>query len=398
LIIESIRISWSSLVNKKLRLALTVLGIAIGVAAIVGLLSVGFGMQSAITESMEQFGSDKIMVMAGGGMGGMGGLSGASLESDDLDEIRKIKGVDDASGMILKMLPVKFKDEIKTTYIIGIDANDVKTFFSEMQSFKIADGDFFQKGDKDVVTIGKIVASGLFEKDVKVGNDIYIDNKKVEVTGIMSEIGNPQDDSQIYVPLDTMNELVGDTNELSYIIVKASDPGKVDSVAQDVEDYLDKKYGEKNFMAYTSEQVAQSVSQIFSMISIVLGGIASIALLVAGIGIANTMYMSVMEKTREVGVMKAIGATNKHIMEIFLVESAIIGMLGGLIGIIIGFGVSVAVTYYAKTAGISMLKATVTPELAIGGLLFAVILSMIFGLLPARKASKMNPVDALRYE
>ena len=395
MIIESIKISWSSLVNRKLRLGLTVLGIAIGVAAIVGLLSVGFGLQNAITESMEQFGSDKIMVMGGGAMGSLGG---ASLESNDLDEIKRIKGVDEAGGMIFKVLPVKFKDEIKTAYVIGIDSADAEKFFSEMQSFKIADGRFFKQGDKDATTIGKIVGSGLFEKDVKVGNDLYIDNTKIEVVGIMGEIGNPQDDSQIYVPLDTMKEIIGDTDELTYIVIKASDVSKVDSIAQDVEDYLDDKYGKENFKAYTSEQVAESVGQIFSIISIVLGGIASIALVVAGIGIANTMYMSVMEKTREVGVMKAIGATNKHIMEIFLVESAIIGMLGGLIGIIIGFGVSAVVTYYAKMSGISMLEATVTPELAIGGLLFAVILSMIFGLLPARKASRMNPVDALRYE
>ena len=396
MIIESIRISWSSLVNRKLRLGLTVLGIAIGVAAIIGLLSVGFGLQNAITNAMEQFGSDKIMVMAGGG--GMSGLGGASLESDDLSEIKKIKGVDEAGGMILKIMPVKFKNEIKTSYVIGIDSADAEKFFSEMQSFKIEDGRFFKQGDKDVATIGKNIGSGFFEKDVKVGNDLYISNTKVGVVGIMGEIGNPQDDSQIYVPLETMNKIVGQTNELSYIVIKASEPSKVDSVAKDVQKYLDDKYGEKNFKASTSEQVAQSVSQIFSIISIVLGGIASIALVVAGIGIANTMYMSVMEKTREVGVMKAIGATNTQIMEIFLVESAIIGILGGLIGIIIGVGVAAGVTYYAKASGISMLQATVTPELALGGLLFAVILSMIFGLLPARKASKMNPVDALRYE
>lgn len=394
---ENLRISWNSLLNKKVRLVLTVLGIAIGVAAIIGLMSIGYGLEFAITEQLESFGADKVMVFGGSFQAAAAG-GGAAMNSNDLDEISKIKNVERASAMTYEIIPTTFKGEVQTTYLVGIEAEDMKEFFLDMQGVEFDQGDFFDAGDEGVAVIGSIVASGLYEKDVKLRQDIEIKGKTLEVVGILKSVGNPQDDSQIYVSLDTYAEITGKEDEFAFVIVKASDADDVDEVAKDIEEYLDDEYGEDTFSAFTSEQIVQQVGEIIGVISITLIGIASIALLVAGVGIANTMYMSVIERTREIGVMKAIGATNTHVLQLFLIESIIIGFIGGIVGVLLGTGIAYGVTYYAQASGLGILRAVVTPELVAYGIGFAIVASIIAGILPAREAARKNPVDALRYE
>jgi len=394
---ESLRISWNSLLNKKVRLALTVLGIAIGVAAIVGLMSIGYGLESAIVEQMEDFGADMVMVFGGSFQSAAAG-GGASMNTNDLDEINDLKNVKQASAMAMEILPTKFKDEVVTTYLVGIEGDDMAEFFEDMQAVEFDQGSFFDSGDKNVAVIGSIVASGMYEKDVKLRQEIEIKGVSLKVVGILKSIGNPQDDSQIMVPLETYQDVTGKEDEFNYVMVKVTDADKAESVSEDILEYLDDEYGEGTFSAFTSEQIIEQVGQIIGVISITLIGIASIALLVAGVGIANTMYMSVVERTREIGVMKAIGATNKHILQMFLIESLIIGLIGGVVGVILGSGLAYGISYYAQSAGLGILQAAVTPELVISGIAFAVVASVVAGILPARKAAKKNPVDALRYE
>jgi len=195
-----------------------------------------------------------------------------------------------------------------------------------------------------------------------------------------------------------MRELVGGKDTLTLIYAQVSNTDNIDNIADKIKDKLEDKYGENTITTLTSEQMAEMTSSIFSILTFVVGGIASISLIVAGVGIANTMFISVMERTKEIGVMKAIGATNYNIMEIFLIESAMLGFIGGSIGCVIGYALSVLVNVFAAGMLPITFEATVTLEMIALGLGFSVVVGIVSGIWPARRAAKLQPVEALRYE
>ncbi len=374
---------------------LNVLGIIIGIAAIVALISIGEGMQSSIEEAFEDFGADKIIVMAGG-FQGMASGTGVSLEDDDVKLIEHISGVSDAAGMVYNQYPIKHRDEFATVYVAGLEAEDAKDFFEDVASFEFESGRYYKKGERKVVVVGSRVKTA-FDKELDVGDKVEIKDMDFKVIGILKSTGSPQDDRMIMMSIDDYRDIFGETEELTMIYASATNADNAHKVAEKIEEELDDKYGEDVFSAISSEQLAEQISGIFDMITLVLAGIASISLIVAGVGIANTMLMSVMERTREIGVMKALGATNYQVMEIFLIESAMLGFFGGIFGIILGVVMSQAISFYGETLFFA-LKTSVTPELALFALGFSVIVGVISGVWPARRAAKMNPVDALRYE
>lgn len=394
---EGLKISLYSIKRKKFMFLLNILGVVIGIAAIVALISIGEGMQASIEEAFEDFGADKIIVMAGGLQGMAGGFgSGVSLEEADVKLIERVPGVVKASGMTFSQYPIKYRKESIVVYISGIGAEDAKDFFEDIASVEFESGRIYKKGEDKVVIIGSRVKTA-FDKDLKVGDSLEIKGTKFKIVGIMKSIGSPQDDNSVTMPLDTYRDLFGKSDELTMIYASATDADRAMRVAKDIEEELDDKYGEGIFSAITSEQLADQISSIFDMITLVLAGIASISLIVAGVGIANTMMMSIMERTREIGVMKAIGATNYQVMEIFLIESALLGFFGGIFGIVLGTGMSKAISFYGQTFFFA-LNTAVTPQLALFALGFSVIVGMLSGAWPARRAAKMNTVDALRYE
>ncbi len=399
-------IVWGSLRYRKLRSWLTMLGIFVGIAAVVSLISLGQGLQGAINEEFEKMGTNKIMVEAGGavfqGPPG-GGYTSEKLTDDDAKVIERVKGVDMVGKLISKSAKTEFRDDVKYTFVSGMPTDETRRVIEEMQSFEVVQGRDLKSSDNYKVIIGDLVAKGeLFDKKVKLRDRIKIRDKEFKVVGIMGPIGNPADDKSMIIPYDTSVDLF-EMDEISIIIVQTKDGVDVNQVTEaikkELRDYRNVDEGEEDFRAYTFQQLMESFQTIFSIVQAVVIGIAAISLLVGGIGITNSMYTSVLERTKDIGIMKAIGARNSDIMKLFLIESGFLGLVGGAIGIVIGIGLSKTVEIViTKMYGIIYLKAHFPWYLILGALAFSFIVGSLSGVMPARQASKMKPVDALRYE
>jgi putative ABC transport system permease protein len=386
---------------RKLRTFLTMLGIFVGIAAVVSLISLGQGLQGAITEQFESLGTNKLMIVPKGGLYGMG--SSAVLDKDDLKVIQNARGIRNAGGFVTKIATVEFSNERKYTWISGLPQDESRKVISDISSFEIVKGRDLKKSDKYKTIIGSFLAKGdFFDKKVSIGDKLVVQDKKFEVVGILGTIGNPQDDSQLIVPLDTAVDLFGGKEEYVTImadVIDGQEPSKVaESLTRTLRRHRGLKEGEEDFSIQTFEELLESFSSIFLIVQSVLIGIAAISLLVGGIGIMNTMYTSVFQRTNEIGIMKAIGARNSDIMKIFLIEAGFLGMVGGAVGILIGFLIGKSVELAAAQAGLEMFKASFPWYLILGALAFSFIVGCIAGGFPARQASKLKPIDALRYE
>jgi len=392
-----------SIKHRRLRSWLTMIGIFIGVAAVVSLISLGQGMQSSIESQFEMMGANKLIIMPGVGMGMM--PTSEELTSKDLAIIEKVKGVEIVTEMIYSSSLIEFKDEARHTLVIGLPTDDSANIFKDMQGFETEEGRDLKEGDKLKIVIGYLIArdTGFFEEGVGIRDRIIIKGEEFRVVGIMEQVGNPQDDRQVYIPLDTAREIFEREGEIDAIYVQVKSGFEPTEIAEDIEeelrDFRNEKEGEETFSIQTFEQILESFNTIFGIVQAVLVGIAGISLLVGGIGIMNTMYTSVLERTKEIGIMKAVGARNSDILLLFLVESGLLGLFGGFIGVVIGLGFAKAVEFIiSNNLGIDLLKVAIDPVLITGSLLFAFVIGSLSGMFPARQAARMKPVDALRYE
>lgn len=391
--------------RRKLRSWLTVIGIFIGIASVVALISVSYGMEAAIKEQLSSMGTNKIMVSPGSGTFGMSALgTSAKLTNEDMDVIGKVSGVQYATGMIYGSERVKYQKESKYSFIIGLplDTDSLK-LFQDMQGFEIAEGRFMNDGSANELVIGwNLAYNDFFKRNAGIGKNIEIQGEKFKIVGIMNKIGNPQDDSQVYMSMDTAQTLFNKEDEYDMILVQTKEDN-VDSIAEDIKkklrDFRDEKKGEETFQVQTFEKMIESVGSILAMVRTVIVAIAAISLLVGGIGIMNTMYTAILERTKEIGTMKAVGARNSDILMIFLFESGIYGLVGGIGGVSIGLGLGKLTEIIARNyLGVAYIKASFAWWLIVGALLFSFITGCLSGVAPAIQASRMKPVRALRYE
>lgn len=388
--------------RRKLRGWLTILGILIGITAVVSLVSLGQGLETYINEQFEKMGSDKIMISPGGNlMGSM--MSNMKMTQKDLDAVENVRGVKLAGGWIYQQANIKFRDETKTTFIIALPQDETKDIISSMQMFKMLYGRDLNKDDSKKIVIGISLYEGkFFDEKVNLRDIITIKGAEFKVIGILDRIGNPQDDSQVYISVDDAREVLDEPEDYNMLIVQVVKGTDINNVGETIKKQLrktrDVKEGEEDFSVQTSEQIMKTSMSILGIVQAIIVAIAAISLLVGGIGIMNTMYTSVLERTREIGIMKAIGARNSDILAIFLIESGMIGLIGGAIGAAIGMALSKLAEFGASQAGVGILKISFSPFLIGGALLFSFATGAISGILPAIQASKMKPVEALRYE
>jgi putative ABC transport system permease protein len=397
------KLALKNLGKRKVRSWLTILGIVISVAIIFVLISLSVGLRDAVNQQFEILGSDKFFIMPKGQAGAPGAGGAVELTTHDVDIIKGVSGVRDITGITAGNAEVEFEKQTKYFMVVGIPLDQLK-LYTESTNIKMIDGRALKEDDKGKVIIGyDFEFSAVFDKPVKPGDDFLINNKSFTVIGIVDRIGNPQDDKNIIMPIDDFSALFNSGNRVDQIVVRVQSGEDIKAVANRVSARLTKSRGltekTKDFTITTPEELLSSFGIILNVITAFLVGVASISLLVGSIGIANTMYTSVLERTREIGTMKAVGARNSDILFIFLIESGLIGLVGGIIGVVLGFGIAKSVEYVGvESLNTTLLRAAVPWYLVLGCLVFAFLIGSLAGVFPASRASKLKPVDALRYE
>ena len=400
---EGFLMAWSSLIANKMRSLLTMLGIIIGVAAVIALVSIGYGVRQQITESISSLGSNLLMVYPGAPRTpGVRPVAGANktIKLSDYEAISKMDSVQAASPVAANSYLTVYMSKNWTTTVNGANAD-----FQYVNNWTMKSGRFITDSQIErrerVAVIGATVAKNLFGNEDPIGKDIRIHKNSFKIVGVLDEkgsgaMGNDQDDV-IVVPYTTMMERVMGVDYLRMIYIQAKEGQDLERVQADIENILRVRHGIKNpdlddFNVNNMTSIMKAVEENTATMTLFLGAVAAISLLVGGIGIMNIMLVSVTERTREIGVRKALGATYRTIITQFLIEAVVISLVGGAIGIIVGIGASQLIATVAK------LKTVVTTGPILLSFGFSMSIGLVFGLYPARKAAKLNPIDALHYE
>ena len=402
---DAITLVFSNFRHRQKRSLLTIVGIFIGIAAVVSLISLGQGMNDAISKQFATVGGDKIIVQAkSSGFGPPGSLSAGQVTTKDLDAIKREQGVEIAAGRLLKVATVEFNNHQQSQFLTTLPNDQTANLIIEANNYKPGIGRLIRPADQGKIMIGEgLSEKTLFGKSIQTGNKILINGQQFEVAGILSRLGDPARNKAIVMNENDARILLHLPEEYSVLVAKASsgtDPRELSNrLKKTLRREREEKEGRETFDIQTSDQLIQTFTTILNIVISVVVGISMISLLVGGVGITNTMYTSVVERTREIGIMKAIGATNQHILTIFILEAGILGIAGGIVGILIGIILSKTVEYEAAQAfGPSLLQASFPLPLVVGALGFSFVVGCIAGIIPALRASHLSPVEALREE
>ena len=400
---ESFLMAWASLIANKMRSILTMLGIIIGVAAVIALVSIGNGVKQDIQNSISSLGSNLLMVMPGaprtpGVRPSQGSMK--SLKVSDYQAISKLDGVKAASPYTANSYVTIYQSKNWTTTVSGVSSN-----FQDVNNWTMAEGRFISSKNVEnrerVAVVGQTVVKNLFAGEDPVGKEIRVKNIPFRVIGVLNSkgngtMGNDQDDT-IFIPYTTAMERVEGVDYLRMVYVVASDDNSIDRLQSDIENLLRVRHSIKDtnlddFNIQNMKSIMETMEQTTGTLTLFLGAVAAISLVVGGIGIMNIMLVSVTERTREIGIRKALGATYFVIVTQFLIEAVVISLMGGLIGIALGIGASKLI---GLASGMSTVISVPTIVLSFA---FSMAIGLVFGIYPARKAAKLNPIDALHYE
>ena len=402
---QTISMAFKAIAGNKVRSFLTMLGVIIGVMSVIVLVAIGQGTTASVTESISSMGTNlltvNIMTRSVGGKNAMrGGMNASSnskgtviLKLDEILELEQDESIAYVSPTCTGNLTVKAGSTNTTASVMG-----VLPAYQYIINQGVEQGRYIIDADVDnrsaVCVIGVDLAQDLFGNTNVVGNTVYIDGRKFKIVGVLESKGTSMtgsSDESIVLPF-TLAQRMLESTTISSIYVSAVDSLSVDAAQESVERFLYKKYqNESTYSVMNQTQMLETANETASTLSLMLGGIAGISLLVGGIGIMNIMLVSVTERTREIGIRKAIGAKRRNILLQFLIESVVISGLGGLLGLVLGYGLMHVLENYV---GMSLSMSLGVAELAIA---FSMGVGVIFGLYPANKASCLKPIDALHY-
>lgn len=396
-----------SLWSNKLRTSLTMLGMIIGISSVVGVTSVGQGVQKATEEQIQSLGANVILVLSGASRSGginMGGGSASTLTVDDAEAVGKQASAAKAVTAFLQRggIQVVYGGENLATTVIGTDLN-----YPEVKDSYPSQGLFFTQTDLDkanpVVVLGSKVKEELFGEQEAVGAEIRIQKQQFRVIGVMppkGAVGSIDQDDRVFIPLTNMSSRIVGNNAISGVSisgfwVSADDSNQLEAIQFQVTNLLRLRHNIyppelDDFRIINQVDIANTYTSIVSMFTVMIGAIAGISLIVGGIGIANIMLVSVVERTKEIGIRKAMGATNEAILSQFLTEAIVISSVGGCIGIGLGVGIAIA------SSSIMKIPLVVSPWSIVTGFGISATVGLVAGVVPATNAAKLDPITALR--
>ena len=384
---------------RKFRFTLNLIGILIGCTAVTGLISLTQGLNEEVGTMLDRFGPDNLMILPGSLEMGAGIIASQPFNWRDLDVIRRVADIELVTPVMgNKMASFTKQGKKKFAFVYGVEA----VYFDMNPGWKVEEGRNVRRGDTAIVVLGHNLAypSDVDGPLVEVGDrltlEIRVEGEDKEMTfrviGIMEKMGglggiSSDEDNSLFMPLRTCQQFFEEGGEYQYIAAQVNEVENVPKVVVELQERLG---DEVTIMS--SESMRDLVGSVLGAIEGVLGGVAAISLVVAGVGIINTMTISVMERTREIGVLKAIGAKSRDVLLLFLSEAFLTGLIGGAIGALLGFALSQVIGDYIN------MPVSTSPDLGIGVTGFAILTSVLSGLYPAWRAANLNPVDALRYE
>ncbi len=406
---DSLLYALKNMRNRSLRSWLTITGLVVGVIAIVVILAVSEGFNQEINSQLSAFSPDTIIVYPSANAistltSGSGGFARApttgKLFQNDVDSIKSIPGVKTVSRILFGRSSLSYKGDNITGTVFAMDRDGFDQFAGYLD---IETGRLYNDGEKGVVVLGADAATQTFgKKQLSVGSVLEINGQDFRVVGILKRIGtsfSSHDDKAIYVSYDEGKDLFSDQylpNEVALVYLQIDpgyDPSQIKSIIeQKLASNHHVRMDQLDFSVITAAQVYEIVSTVLTAVELVLGGVTLIASVVGAIGIANTMFMNVLERTGEIGILKSVGATRNDILRIFLIESAIIGFAGGVIGLALGFVILQIMHDYFGVPVFLRLRIIAFV------FLFSIGTGLLAGLIPSLRASRLDPVDALRYD
>ncbi len=416
---DIITLTLKNIIYRKIRSWLTILGVIIGIAAVVALVSLGDAIQALINEELSGLGGDKLIITPGVAQqsfsrnSNMQGEAQATITTNTInaepltlkqaESISKLPNLIGVSPVVQKRYEVTFRSEYSLLNTQFVKPADMKL----VEQPELIEGRWLLPNDKLSCVIGYNVAKNVFSNEVRRGDIIKVNRKSCRVVGVLKKKGGfTSVDDYVFININTIKTFVSDyDNSLAYIYVRVKDTEKLNQTENEITNLLLKlhKKVEKDFTILSFASIKERVNTITTLITAFLGGIAAISLLVGGIGISNTMFTSVMERTREIGIFKAIGAKSRDIMLLIISEAGIISLIGGVIGVIAGLGLAQIMIYllpimFKNMSATSEFKLVINPLLLIVSLLISFLVGIISGYLPAKKAASLNPIEAIWYE
>lgn len=390
---DIINIIIKNIKSRKLRGYLTILGIVIGVMTIVALMSLGDGLSNAVERQFSFLGSDVVIVFPAGLTGPPAGSNG--FEENEIRFLDKVGGIKYKYNLIFQFGEITYKNQEYFGPINAFDMDRAERKFLD-EGVDVITGRFYDNDESGVVVLGYKLAKEYFDEEIRVGNKVSIRERDFRVVGILEKTSGSLDD-RVFMPADDLRDLY-QTTIVNAVNFKAGEGRELNELKEDVENLMKKNFDEDEYDINTQEDLLKQVNQILGVVQGFLVAIAAISIIVGAVGIMNSMYTAVLERTKEIGIMKAVGATNSLIAIMFTLESGFLGFVGGLLGTAIGLGISYSVQVVAATLGFDFLIIQIDPVMIIEVLSGATILGMVFGVLPAYRAAKQQPVNALRYE